>query len=378
MRMAFQPSFYLLATVALVASHPVAAQSRPDGPQADASKSSAQLTPAGRKAVVVALARHLRSDYVFPDVGNTLADALTAKLAHGGYDQAVTAPALSEALTRDLREIGKDAHFRVRFAPGYQPPPSNDDKPADAAHAAMARRMVTQQGFGIGAVQRLPGNIGYLDVRGFGPTPLVADAYAAAMSLLSGTDALIVDMRRNGGGEPQSVTELASHLFAEGDVRHLNDLYSRTDGRTVSYRTNPKVAVHYTRPVYVLTSRMTFSGGEEFAYDLQTQKRATLVGEVTGGGANPGDNVPLAEGIIAFIPTGRAINPVTKANWEHVGVHPDLVTSASDAMTIAYAASLKDVIAKARDPEQREGLSGLLARVEKGEISLPSYTPPVG
>ena len=179
-------------------------------------------------------------------------------------------PALSEALTRDLREIGKDAHFLVRFAPGYQPPPSNDDNPTDAAHAAMARRMVAQQGFGINAVQRLPGNIGYLDVRGFGPTPLVADAYAAAMSLLSGTDALIVDMRRNGGGEPQSVTELASHLFAEADVRHLNDLYNRTDGRTVSYRTNPKVAVHYTRPVYVLTSSKTFSGGEEFAYDLQS------------------------------------------------------------------------------------------------------------
>lgn len=108
---------------------------------------------------------------------------------------------------------------------------------------------------------------------------------------------------------------------------------------------------------------------------LQIQKRATLVGEVTGGGAHFGNDVLLPEGIIAFNPTGRAINPATKANWERVGVHPDLVTSASDAMKIAYAASLKDIIATADDPEQREGLSGLLVRVEEGEVSLPGYTP---
>lgn len=362
----------LLSTLAATTGIPATA---PTAAAATQQHQAAPMSPAARKAIVTSLTQHLRSDYVFPEIGNTLASAITAKQAHGGYDAATSAEALAEALTQDLRSIGKDAHFRVRFAPDFRAPPSNDDQPMDAAHAAMARRMVAQRGFGISAVQRLPGNVGYLDVRGFGPTEFVAQAYGAAMSLLSGTDALIVDMRQNGGGEPRSVAELISHFFAEDDVRHLNDLYSRSDNTTRAYSTNPKVAVHYTRPIYVLTSHDTFSGGEEFAYDLQTQKRATLVGEATGGGANPGDNVRLAEGFIAFIPTGRAINPVTKTNWEHVGVVPDVAAPAAEAMKIAYVPALKGMIAHAEDPEQGEGLAGTLARVEKGAVQLPEYAP---
>lgn len=333
------------------------------------------LTPAARSAVVAALGRHLRSDYVFADTGKRIADALAAKLAHGGYNAATTPDALEVALTDDLRSIGKDAHFRVRFAPGFRASPGSDGKPMNPAEAAIGRKMVAERAFGISRVQRLAGNVGYLDLRGFGPTEFVAEAYTQAISLLSGTEALIIDLRQNGGGEPTSVSELISHFFAEGDVRHLNDLYSRTDGTTRSYWTNPAVAVRYTRPITLLISHDTFSGGEEFAYDLQTQKRATLVGETTGGGANPGDNVPLAEGFIAFIPTGRAINPITKTNWEHVGVAPDVVVPAAAAMKVAYVAILKELIAKAGDPEQRQGLSGTLASVEKDEVQLPIYSP---
>lgn len=347
------------------------AHAQPSGPAGATALDTArsgELSASARRAVVVALARHLRSDYVFPDVGNRIAYAIATKLASGGYDKAITAPAFAEALTKDLREIGGDAHLGVRFDPEYQ----QDDTPQDSAQT---RRMMARQGFGIAAVQRLPGNIGYLDIRGFGPTPLVADAYAAAMTLLSGTDALIVDLRRNGGGEPQSVAELASYFFAAHDLRHLNDIYTRADGRTQEYWSNPKVPVHFSGPVYVLTSHSTFSGGEEFAYDLQTQKRAILVGEVTGGGANPGDFVPLAQGFVAFIPNGRAINPVTKTNWEHVGVLPDVSAAASDAIKIAYAASLKDVIASSQDSRHRQNLSDILAKAERGEISLPGYSP---
>ena len=180
------------------------------------------------------------------------------------------------------------------------------------------------------------GNIGYLDIRSFEPTEFVAEAYTSALRLLSGTDALIADVRQNGGGEPQSVAELISHFFAEGETRHLNDQYTRADNATRQYLTNPAVEVRYQLPMYVLISHDTFSGDEEFAYDLQAQKRATLVGQMTGGGANPGDDVPLGQGFLAFIPTGRAINPVTKTNWEHVGVRPDVSVPAAQAMKTAY------------------------------------------
>jgi C-terminal processing protease CtpA/Prc len=165
-----------------------------------------------------------------------------------------------------------------------------------------------------------------------------------------------------------------SHFFAPGDVRHVNDIYTRPTDSTQQYWTNPSVAVRYTGPVYVLTSPRTFSGGEEAAYDFQTQKRATLVGETTGGGANPGDFIAIAEGFAAFIPTGRSINPVTKANWEHVGVKPDIAVPAADALKTAHAAILRARLAKATDAEEREYLQDSLEVVESGKPVVPVYT----
>ena len=281
---------------------------------------------------------------------------------------------MSEALTKDLVEIGNDKHFRVVFDPSYTPPPAGKLLPT-SEEVASYRQEMSRMAYGIDRVQRLPGNVGYLEVRGFGPALIVGAAYTNAISLLSGTDALVLDLRRNGGGEPESVAHLLSHFFAEGDERHLNDIYSRPTNATREYWTNPAVTVRYTKPIHVLTSSQTFSGGEEAAYDLQTQKRATLIGETTGGGANPGDNVALGHGLVAFIPTGRAINPITKTNWEHVGVKPDVAVPAAAAMKTAYLAILTDLAAKATDPDERESFKDTLARAQKDEIDLPKFVP---
>jgi C-terminal processing protease CtpA/Prc len=186
---------------------------------------------------------------------------------------------------------------------------------------------------------------------------------------------VIVDLRRNGGGEPSSVAHLLSHFFAPGDVRHLNDIYTRPTDATQQYWTNPSVPVRYTGPVYVLTSKRTFSGGEEAAYDFQTQKRATLVGETTGGGANPGDFIAIAEGFGAFIPTGRAINPVTGTNWEHVGVKPDVAVPAADALRTAHAAALREALEKKQDKAERAELQELIGKVVADKLDAPVYTP---
>jgi C-terminal processing protease CtpA/Prc len=321
--------------------------------------------------VIQKLGQKLKSNYVFPDVAERTSAALDAKSAKGAYADANTAKEFAKLLTNDLRTLGNDRHLVVRFAPN-----ATIETPGTAPsphQLAKMREEITRDGFGIARVERLPGNVGYLDLRGFGPTEMVGDAYTSAVALLAGTDALILDLRRNGGGEPSSVAWLMSHFFAEGDERHINDIYDRPKDQTRQYWTSASVKTRYLKPVYVLTSGHTFSGGEECAYDFQTQKRGTLVGETTGGGANPGDFVALGHGFVAFIPDGRAINPITKTNWEHVGVKPDVAVPAAKAQQTAYAEILRMLIAKEKDTEARQELNTILARVEKGESEKVEY-----
>jgi C-terminal processing protease CtpA/Prc len=337
-----------------------------------AQEAATPVAPAQRKAVVEALAQVLKAQYVFPEVAEAVGKALLAKAAKGGYDGTTTAKAFAVALSADLRELGKDGHFRVRFDPQFRPR-DEEERPPTKAEVAEMRLSTARRAYGLAKVEQLPGNVGYLDVRGFGPTEFVGPAFSAALSILSGTEALILDLRQNGGGDPESVAYLVSHFFEEGDTRHLNSIYNRPRNATRQYWTSPTVAPRYTRPVYVLTSARTFSGGEECAYDFQTQKRATLVGETTGGGANPGHPVALGHGFNAFIPTGRAINPVTNTNWEHVGVKPDLAVPAAEALKAAHAAILRDILSREKDAEYRKRLEAILARVVKGEPEPVRY-----
>ncbi|WP_133478864.1 S41 family peptidase [Cognatilysobacter segetis] len=329
-----------------------------------------------QRAVVEALARQLTTNYVFPDVATKVAAELKARDARGAYAKATDVQTFARALGDDLRTAGHDLHFNVAYDPDFRAAPSGPHAPPSREDAERMRRDVERHTYGIDSVRRLEGNVGYMELRAFAPAAYVADAITASIKLLAGTDALILDLRRNGGGEPETVAYLLSHFFPEGDSRHLNDIYSRADGSTRQYWTSPSVGVHYDKPVYVLTSRRTFSGGEEAAYDFQTQQRATLVGEITGGGANPGEGYPLAHGFAAFIPNGRSINPVTKANWEHTGVKPNIAVPAADAQKVAHAAALKARLAASKDAEEQGELKELIAAVEADTLPPPNYAPP--
>ena len=181
----------------------------------------------------------------------------------------------------------------------------------------------------------LPGNIGYVKFDGFMPADVCAPTVVAAMSFVAHTDAVILDLRENGGGDPAMVTFIASFLFDK--PTHLNDLYNRKEDSTqqfwtLSYVPGERLA---KQPVFVLTSKRTFSGAEEFAYDLKNQKRATIVGETTGGGAHPVGGHPVADYFMVGVPFAKAINPVSKTDWEGTGVEPDVKVSAADALTSA-------------------------------------------
>jgi C-terminal processing protease CtpA/Prc len=237
------------------------------------------------------------------------------------------------------------------------------------------RSASARESYGISRVQLLPGDVSYIDLRSFGHPEIVGAAYDAAVSLIAGTKALVLDLRQNNGGEPDGVAYLLSHFFAEGDARHLNDIYSRADNSTHQFWTIPSAMPRFTGPIYVLTSHHTGSAAEECAYDLQTQKRATLVGETTVGGANPGDWTPLGHGFVAFIPMARAINPITKTNWEHVGVKPDVAVPAASAMKVTYVTILNELKEKSKDPDEQAGLKNTLTGVQSGKVQLPAYAP---
>jgi C-terminal processing protease CtpA/Prc len=234
----------------------------------------------------------------------------------------------------------------------HEPIPEHDERVLD--EAAYQAEVELSAG-GIATVQRLDGNVGYLDVRALHNAGHAGRAAVAAMTLLAHTDVLLIDLRRNGGGDPGMVALYCSYLF--DDATHLNDLYWRDDGSTRQWWTLPYVpgpTFGGTKPVYVLTSDDTFSGAEELANNLKTRGRATLVGERTGGGAHPGGRYRVAAHLEAAVPSGRAINPVTGTNWEGTGVEPDLGMPAAEAFDAAYRLALDHVLTLGSDGPRRE------------------------
>jgi retinol-binding protein 3 len=319
------------------------------------------LDAAARKEVVETLVKRLNESYVFPDAAAKMEQSLRSREAE--YAQITSARQFAEKLTADLQAVSHDKHLRVRYS--FEPIPvraGEHDREPTAEEREQARRELSRINYGFERVERLPGNIGYIDLRGFTPAEIGGgETVAAAFNFLANTDALIIDLRKNGGGDPNQVALICSYLFGSERV-HLNDLHWR-DGkgeRVEEFWTQKDVPGrrYEGKDVYVLTSNYTFSGAEEFANNLKTLKRATVVGETTGGGANPGGGNRLAEHFGAFIPTGRAVNPVTKTNWEGTGVEPDVKAPADQALHVAQLAALR----KAADATKDEQLKGAIRR----------------
>jgi C-terminal processing protease CtpA/Prc len=325
------------------------------------------IDAAVRKEVVQTLAKELEAAYVFPDVAKKLAEMLRGKLDKGEYDKLQTGQALAKQLTDDLQGLSHDKHLRVMCSSKPLPKPGQK-KPSPEEIKNMQKEM-QRRNSGFVKLERMPGNVGYMDLRGFMDHEAGAETVAAAMTFLSHTDALILDLRRNGGGTPKMVQLVCSYLFPADKPIHLNSLYWREGNRTEEFWTlKDLLGKRYVdKDVYVLTSRMTFSGAEECAYNLKTQKRATLVGETTGGGAHPGKGVPLGEHFGAFMPTGRAINPVTKTNWEGTGVEPDVAVDAEKALDTAYELALKKLKEAATDPKAKQRLEDDIKSEQMGQ-----------
>ena len=279
-----------------------------------------------RRQVIEQLATLLHQRYVFPATALEMEQAIRARSARGEYKGMADPATFAAALTAHLQEVSKDKHLRVRAA--SMVPPQQGQNP----------QVVN---FGVGKTQVLPEDIGYLEISSFSASPAQArQAVADAMSPLAQKKALILDVRRNGGGSSAMVALIASYLFGEKPA-HLSTLYTRYQNLTQHYYTDPNVPGEKfgsTKPVYVLTSRSTFSAAEGFAYHLQSLKRAVIVGEVTGGGAHAGGYLPLGNSLEVFVPWIRATNPITGTNWEGTGVKPDIEVAEHRALDAALEA----------------------------------------
>jgi len=368
-----------LLPLLLAVSVPAGAQPGPNGPNGPMAQVSSLDAPA-RREIVAAVARAMRDRYVFPDVGELAAKKITAALDAGDYDKLSDPVAFANRLSADLAAVAHDKHLNIGSLSGpHGPPPGAGPMPLSEV--------------GITRADKLPGDIGYIELIGFPPPELFKPVLDRALAALKGSKALIIDVRRNGGGAPPSVDYLVSYLLPSGQKIEINDFLVRVPNSNTFTRqrmmSEPTPFSFAGVPVYVLTSKGTFSGGEEFSYDIQALKRGTLVGEVTGGGANPVDGVPLGHDMMGMIPFGRPENPITNTNWEGVGVQPDVAVVAGDALKVALQrlgqAPMDRIEAASRErvfsprttaqPGSEAALRQLIAGYTSGQIDQAIMTP---
>jgi hypothetical protein len=346
--------------VAVVVPRPVVAQSAaPNG-------SPPPLTAAVRRSVVDTLVAKLTQHYVDADTGLLIAGRLHARLVAGAYDTITSPGRFAEALTVDLRSVNDDRHLNVTYnpgSPGARPGPEGLRMPSVLPQPVMPTNpppsspgadAVRRTNYGLGRVDILPGNVGYLDIRGFSGAQMVIPAIKSALDYLQGTDAIIFDLRRNGGGSPFSVNIIISHFTTADTVPSLtvknrsgNQTFTRYTFATVPGPRRPNV------PLYVLTSGATASAGEDFTFVLKNMKRATIVGGTTAGAGHNNATLDLGEGFNASISFTRVMDPRTGAEWERVGVTPDVPVEPARALDVAHALALKEIAAKETDARWR-------------------------
>lgn len=292
---------------------------------------AAAISEADRKAVLAAVIAHLETEYVDPAVGKRAAKKLREKSVRDMLANASDGPALAAALRDQLRAATGDGHLNVEYSEKELP---SDQAAADAefSEQELERYYGAHVNFGVRKAERLEENIGLLDLAVFPPANMGGDTVSAAMQVIAHTDALIIDLRRNGGGM-DTVSLVASHLF---DTRQpLSGVYHRPTGKTTQNFTQPYVPgakFGGAKPVYVLISRKTFSAAEALAYDLQALKRAIVIGEASGGGAHPFTYRRIHPHFVLWSVVEKSVNPITGKNWQGVGVQPDVVIDPAQAL----------------------------------------------
>lgn len=321
------------------------------------------IDDAAKAAVIDSVSRALSDIYVFPDVAEEMEEAMRKNLRKGEYREAATYDEFAGMLNEDMYDIASDRHLHVDYMRGEDRFASPDTL-SDEQEQEFFNRLASNN-FGFHRVERLAGNVGYLDLRAFSDAGWAGATAIAAMNLLAYSDAIIIDLRRNGGGSPSMIQLISSYFFEE--PVHLNSFYIRASDTmkqfwSHSFVEGPRMT---DTDLYILTSQFTFSAAEEFTYNMKNLERATIVGETTGGGAHPVQPVAWPElNMRLTVPFGRAVNPVTGTNWEGTGIEPHIEVPEADALDVAHLEALKKLAEAAGEGDSGPGLAWDIERLE--------------
>jgi len=337
-------------------------QAHPHGVSVD----KIRLDAKSRSEVVQAVGKLLIDNYIFLETAEKMRDLISSRLEEGKYNEVQDVDEFARLLTEDLQSISKDKHIRVRYDQELvkririQNSQSEEDKEKAKIERIERER---QQNFGYRKLEILDGNIGYLELLYFSGLEEAGPTAVAAMNFLANTDAVIIDLRGNGGGNPAMIQLISSYFLKE--YTHLNSFEYRGESLLQQFWTLPYVPgrLMTDTDLYILVSRRTFSGAEEFTYNLKNLERATIIGETTGGGAHPGGFRIVDDGFLVWVPSGRAVNPITKTNWEGTGIEPHISISPEKALDKAKTVALENLMEKSDEEKNKKTLQWALDEI---------------
>jgi len=310
------------------------------------------------RVLIDSLKQNLIRFYIFPDQAKNMSKYLDAQFKNGAYKRFSNPAKLSQKLTSDINTVYYDSHLKVNFEPGLIAPKMMS--PADIAQARKEALVVEKDdNFNLQKAEILPGNIGYFLFNGF--TGNVAEAKPflnGALTFLSGTKALIIDLRTNGGGN--SNNRLENYFFK--DKTHLFDQVNTINKDTIAVYADPKITngPSLLMPVYILTSKATFSAAEAFSSTMQSFRRATIIGDTTGGGSHMTGFFDLNGGFIARIPFAKPVSTPIFKDWEGTGVIPDVPVKAAEALHKAQEVIYRNLMTNAKNDQEKRRISWAL------------------
>ena len=338
-----------------------------------------------RAEIIDSVSAALIQTYIFLDVAQEMERHVRQRLRDGAYDEVNTVPQFTQMLTQDLRSISHDRHLSVGYVPPEMMARMTSEVDADELERERAEALA-RSNYNFKKIEIMPGNVGYLRFDSFVDASRSGPTAIAAMNFLANTNALIIDLRYNGGGSPSLIQLIYSYFYDE--PTHLNSFYVRETDEWEQFWTQAHVEGKRMTDVdlYVLTSERTFSGAEEFSYNMKNLQRGTLVGDTTGGGAHPVNERLFENLYVAMaLPFGRAVNPISGTNWEGVGVIPDVAVPSADALEHAYLLAVRKLKEEATDERRiasldfvKAGLEARLNPVSPSEAALRSYVGTYG